>query len=233
MNSSESDTKPLAEAVRHDAVSHDVPPSEQDAHTRSRLLRAAVHVFDRKGYAAASVREIVELANVTKPALYYHFGSKEGVIRAILDEATREFLAVLDRVVAEPGTTRERLILLYDALTALFADHVPIARVAHGIFHGPAEGAPAFDFSVYEQGLLNALSRIFEDGLKAGDVKPIDPADAALALMGIIGMCAARHLHPQFPPLSGERLHRVLDIVCDGILVPTKEPQTPGHAEAR
>jgi TetR/AcrR family transcriptional regulator len=209
-------------------VGQDVPASEQDAHTRARLLRAAVHVFDRKGYAAASVREIVELANVTKPALYYHFGSKEGIIRAILDEAIREFVAVIDRAATSPGTTRERLVRLYDSLTALFAQHVPIARVAHGIFHGPAEGAPAFDFSGFDRALLGALGRIFEDGLKAGDVKPVDPADAALALMGIIGMCAARHLHPQLPPLSQERLHRVLDIVCDGILVPTTAPPRMG-----
>jgi AcrR family transcriptional regulator len=195
-----------------------IPPSEQDAHTRNRLLRAAVHVFDRKGYAAASVREIVELANVTKPALYYHFGSKEGVIVAILQEGAREFRLAVERVVESPGTTRDRLFELYDAINALFAENVPVVRVAHAIFHGPAEGMPSFDFTVFDSLMLTALKRIFEDGLRAGEVKVADPADAALALMGIIGVCAARQLHPQFPPLDQERLHRVLDIVCDGVL---------------
>ncbi|HEY3382513.1 MAG TPA: TetR/AcrR family transcriptional regulator [Vicinamibacterales bacterium] len=198
-------------------------PSEQDEHTRTRLLRAAVRVFDRKGYAAASVREIVELANVTKPALYYHFGNKEGLITAILEDAAREFMAAMERATARQGTTRDRLTGLYDELNALFVEHIPVVRVAHSLFHGPAEGVPNFNFSVFDRGLLDALCRIYEDGLRAGEVRSVDPADAALALMGIVGACAAHQMHPEFPPLDGSRLHRVLDIVCDGLLVERRE----------
>ena len=74
-------------------------PGEQDPRSRERLLRAAVAVFDRKGYAAASVREIVEQAGITKPALYYHFGSKEGILVAILEEGARQFEQALARAV--------------------------------------------------------------------------------------------------------------------------------------
>ena len=195
-----------------------VAPFEQDEHTRNRLIRAAVHVFDRKGYAAASVREIVELANVTKPALYYHFGNKEGLILAILEDAARELGTAMVRATARQGTTRERLTGLFDELNALFARHVPVVRVAHALFHGAAEGAPVFDFSVFDRGLLGAIRTIYEDGLRAGEVRRVDPADAALAVMGVVGACAAHQMHPEFPPLDQERLHRVLDIVCDGVL---------------
>ena len=57
-------------------------PVPADPTSRSRLLHAAVEIFERKGYAAASVREIVAHAGVTKPALYYHFRSKEGILIA-------------------------------------------------------------------------------------------------------------------------------------------------------
>lgn len=57
-----------------------------EADTRSAVLREAGVLFAAHGYDAVSVREIVAAAGVTKPALYYHFGNKEGVARALIDE---------------------------------------------------------------------------------------------------------------------------------------------------
>ncbi len=124
------DQEPLAIAPA-DATPQDVVPAELDEQTRARLLRAAVCVFDRKGYAAASVREIVEIAGVTKPALYYHFGSKEGVLTAVLQEAAREFVSAMKRGIDRPGTARERLFAICADLHGLFREHVPVVRVAH------------------------------------------------------------------------------------------------------
>jgi AcrR family transcriptional regulator len=59
-----------------------------DEGARHRLLVAATRLFARTGYAATSVREIVEAAGVTKPVLYYYFQSKEGLYLAILEETT-------------------------------------------------------------------------------------------------------------------------------------------------
>ena len=119
-----------------------VPPGEWDEHARSRLLRAAVQVFNKKGYSAASVREIVELANVTKPALYYHFGSKEGVLQAILHEGLEEFRATAAKAIEMPGTTRERLTRLCEDLFGLFMENVPVIQVVHRAFHDPAGNPP-------------------------------------------------------------------------------------------
>ncbi|MCA8911791.1 MAG: TetR/AcrR family transcriptional regulator [Planctomycetes bacterium] len=60
------------------------PATEAD--TRSAILREAVTLFAARGYDAVSVREIVQAAGVTKPSLYYHFGSKEGVARALIEQ---------------------------------------------------------------------------------------------------------------------------------------------------
>jgi AcrR family transcriptional regulator len=48
------------------------------------IARVAAHLFATQGYDATSVRTIVEVAGVTKPTLYYHFGSKEGLAHALL-----------------------------------------------------------------------------------------------------------------------------------------------------
>ncbi len=204
-------------------------PGELDERTRNRLLRAAVNVFDRKGYTAASVREIVELAGVTKPALYYHFGNKDGVLIAILEEGAREFQAAVARATAHPGSTRDRLFALFDEVNALFERHVPVVRVAHAVLHGPAEGMPQFDFCMFNREFQAAVCRILEAGRAAGEVRPVDPEVAALALMGIVGVCAAHQLHPERQPLGPDQLRRVIDAVCDGVLVSRRSADLQGR----
>ena len=54
--------------------------------TRDSVLAGAAAVFLRLGYANASLSEIIAQSNVTKGALYFHFGSKEELARAVVDE---------------------------------------------------------------------------------------------------------------------------------------------------
>ncbi|MBF6277290.1 MULTISPECIES: TetR/AcrR family transcriptional regulator [Nocardia] len=54
--------------------------------TRDSVLAGAADVFLRLGYANASLSEIISQSNVTKGALYFHFGSKEELARAVVDQ---------------------------------------------------------------------------------------------------------------------------------------------------
>ena len=49
------------------------------------LLDAALDLFYAKGYDAVGVQEIVDRAGVTKPTLYYYFGSKIGLLKNLLE----------------------------------------------------------------------------------------------------------------------------------------------------
>ena len=52
--------------------------------TRMRLLDAAHDLFAEQGYAATSMREITTAAEANLAAVNYHFGSKEGLLLAVL-----------------------------------------------------------------------------------------------------------------------------------------------------
>ena len=54
--------------------------------TRDRLLQAAFHEVYRSGFQSAGIDTILAATNVTKGALYYHFGSKEALGYAIVEE---------------------------------------------------------------------------------------------------------------------------------------------------
>src|SRR6185312_4610860 len=57
--------------------------------TRDAVLAGAAQVFLRLGYANASLNEIMAHSNVTKGALYFHFGSKEELARTVVDLGDR------------------------------------------------------------------------------------------------------------------------------------------------
>ncbi|MEP3050877.1 MAG: TetR family transcriptional regulator [Erythrobacter sp.] len=52
--------------------------------TRSKLLSAAVNVFGERGFDAASVREIAEMAGVNHGSIKYHYSSKKDLWRAVV-----------------------------------------------------------------------------------------------------------------------------------------------------
>lgn len=56
---------------------------ERSERTRERLLRAGAELFNRKGYANATLGDIARAAGVTKGALYFHFSSKEDLADAV------------------------------------------------------------------------------------------------------------------------------------------------------
>ena len=62
---------------------------------REQLLEIGREVFADKGYEAASIEEIAQRANVSKPVVYEHFGGKEGLYAVVVD---REVRSLLDRV---------------------------------------------------------------------------------------------------------------------------------------
>ncbi len=61
------------------------------------ILDVAGPVFAERGYHAASMDEIAELAGVSKPMIYMYFGSKEGLYVAYIDRTGRELLVRLAR----------------------------------------------------------------------------------------------------------------------------------------
>jgi AcrR family transcriptional regulator len=59
---------------------------ERAIRTRRNILVAAADVFADVGYEAATISEILQRANVTKGALYFHFASKEQLAQAVLTD---------------------------------------------------------------------------------------------------------------------------------------------------
>jgi AcrR family transcriptional regulator len=98
--------------------------AEQVAATRARLLRAGERLFAEHGIHQVRLREINALAGQrNSSALHYHFGSREGLVEAILSEhqtaMDRDVRPALDELIGGPGepTVRAAVTIWVDALT--------------------------------------------------------------------------------------------------------------------
>lgn len=83
---------------------------------RQKLLDKALNLFATRGYDAVGVQEIVEAAGVTKPSLYHYFGSKHGLLEALLAEYLDKLYAQVEQAAAYQNDlpyTIEKLVKAY------------------------------------------------------------------------------------------------------------------------
>jgi len=95
-----------------------------------RLLATATRLFCRHGINATGIDKILAEAGVAKMTLYNQFGSKEGLVFAVLEREGEAWRAWFQKSVDQlPGTPADRLIGLFDILEQWFEQdnfYVPV-----------------------------------------------------------------------------------------------------------
>jgi AcrR family transcriptional regulator len=112
-------TEPDGGSVRRqDAGARSDPRSETRSDTRgrgdtrARIQQVAVELFTEHGYEGTSLREIAERLDVTKAALYYHFKSKEDIVRSLVEDYFGQIDALIAWGRAQPRTDEIRREIL-------------------------------------------------------------------------------------------------------------------------
>ena len=94
----------------------------KEASPRERLLVAATRLFCRYGINSVGVDAIVEAAGTAKTTLYNTFGSKDGLVEAVLEREGRTWRAwFLDEIDGPGGSARERLARIGPTLRIWFS----------------------------------------------------------------------------------------------------------------
>ena len=89
--------------------------------TANRILYQAMRIFLEKGYHGTSIDDITRAAKLTKGALYWHFHSKEDLLKRIIEEYERRFLDGMIQAVNEVKGTILDKIERYFRYNAAFA----------------------------------------------------------------------------------------------------------------
>jgi TetR/AcrR family transcriptional regulator len=93
------------------------------ADSATRILEAARGEFALRGFPAARLQDIAERAGLTHPTLLYHFGTKERLYAAVIEQAMEDWAAVTSVAVARAPRGFARVAALIDAGLEFFASH--------------------------------------------------------------------------------------------------------------
>ena len=148
------------------------------------VLDAAARLLSRK--PDAGIDEIAAAAGVVRQTVYAHFGSRHGLIAAVIDRITAEVAADLNAV----DTTGPPAEALRRWLAASWGvlDRYPVLL-------GPAAAsAPAGDETARHEPVLGALTAILERGRQTGDFDAGPPIGWLLATVVALGHAAAHQV---------------------------------------
>ncbi|MFQ5697217.1 MAG: TetR/AcrR family transcriptional regulator [Myxococcota bacterium] len=105
--------------------------------TRQRILEAAAEILRETGYAGLSISGVCARAGISPTSLYWHFGSKAGLMRAVVDHTSAHAQEIQSRVLAAGSDPEARLGELIAALRRLvitqpFGSLTGLALLAEG-----------------------------------------------------------------------------------------------------
>jgi AcrR family transcriptional regulator len=191
--------------------------TEQGSVARERLLAAALKLFTTMGYAATSVREIVTAAELSKPSLYYYFGSKEGIYLELMQNTYATFTERSSVLKNFRGTCEDRIVNFCTGIFDAFLEHMDEARIIYSIYFGPPQGAPPFPLDRYFEDMLEIIRSMLLEGITTGELRKVDETDAAWIIISGMNSAMEEQICHTPPRIDREGLVRMLDLFFCGI----------------
>ena len=143
--------------------------------TREHILEQAARLFNQKGYAGASLADVMEATGLQKGGIYRHFGSKEELAVEAFDYATRLMAARFSEALAG----KEKAIDQLDAIIGVYAEIPENPPVPGGcpVMNAAIEndhGNPVLRERVRTamDGLRALVRRVVSGGVRRGELRP-------------------------------------------------------------
>ena len=161
--------------------------------TRAKIIDAAVELFDEIGFAATGLGDIIERADITKGALYYHFESKESLASAIIEEATERVIGTFREIASSSSPALENMVHGSFVVLGLIA-HDKLARIGRQLARalGQFSGAGAQTYRDWTAVVSGQAHKAAEEGdLREGADPDVVAATIIAVLLGVEQLSAA------------------------------------------
>jgi len=183
-----------------------------------RILATALDQFATKGYDATSVREICEAAGITKPTLYHFFGSKDGVLQALVQTGFQQYRALVNAAMDTPGSFQDRVKVLAGAVFESARSKPLFWRFIHSVIWAPPGTAlpQTESCTQFYDGVVGVLAAAADKAVARGEIAP-GPTDARmLILMGAISEAATGFVIAGKPELTPELADDIVETIFNG-----------------
>ena len=201
-----------------DIDNHRLGKPDQDGNAvRDRLLGAALQLFSRKGFESASVRELTEAAKVTRPTLYYHFGSKEGLYLELVERLCATVEDSILRSLVSRGTARVRLRSFVLKILDSIIEDAGNQRFFFVISLDPRRN----NLSSFHERMRNFIAAVvellLEEGAEKGEFETEDVKWITKVILALIDSFIYNQIFLAYPKSSRDETEKMLDVLLDQI----------------
>ena len=187
--------------------------------SKAHILAIALSVFAEKGFAKASMNDIVRASGLSKGGVYWHFKSKDDLITAIFDQFFVEQLALLDEVLVGEGTAVAKLTQLasftgagVEALATQFP--TPLEFYALAAREDGLRTLLKEQFANYQQKVTNLV----EEGIANGEFRHVDSISVAKTVIALFeGVLLLWAVAPELVDLSTQ-VETAVQLLLEGLL---------------
>lgn len=203
--------------------------------SRERLLAAAAREFAADSYEAIGVDRIARTARLNKAMIYYHFGSKAGLYRALVREVYDAFFEAVERTGALPDRPDKKLRAFIRAIADTVQRYPHFAAVW---LRELTTGARHLDLDTLAQGarVIRVLGDILDEGHRTGYFRRSSPmmvqiaAVAPLLMLLVSGTARVRLGRAGIPGAADLSFEQMLAHVTEGTLGAVRNPEYERHA---
>lgn len=138
---------------------------------RERIWKAALKHFAASGYAGTGVQQIVDEAGVTKPTMYYHFGSKAELYEKLIENAFAERQKVMEAAAGQHTEIAGKLIAIGESQVEFARQHKELLRLCYATtFASPGELPPGLSTLTYGERNFRVVLNAIEQAMAQGEL---------------------------------------------------------------
>jgi AcrR family transcriptional regulator len=182
------------------ATRADVTPNRRGTRSREAVLDAAERLMAEQGYEAATVAALVDEAGIPPSSIYHYFGSKEGVLLAVMERGAERFFEALPVPDRRVGSQVEHLRALVHLTATTLESQPDFLRILVVMAAQPFDAGQGEVHRTVNRVREMALARLREqNGIVFGIDPTGDVADhlARFALAAFDGAFVAHQSHPK------------------------------------
>ncbi|MFK0033640.1 TetR/AcrR family transcriptional regulator [Pseudomonas monteilii] len=180
---------------------------------RQAVLRAAVRIFNERGFHATLLEDVAISLGISKPTIYHYLGNKEQVLLQCVIHGLEQLIQAADAARQEPGRGIDRLRSYLRRYAEINMDDFGRCVIRTGDEALSEEGRKQFRGLKGE--IDHAMRTLIDDAIKDGSIAPCDSKLLAFTLAGALNW-PARWFSPEGKQTREEVAQQMVDLLTVG-----------------
>ncbi|WP_198350898.1 TetR/AcrR family transcriptional regulator [Flavisphingomonas formosensis] len=188
--------------------------AEERAQKREAVLRAAVRLFNARGFHTTSLDDVAASLGISKPTIYHYLGNKEQVLIECISRGLHQLQAAADEAHATPGNGLQRLRHFLRSYAEVNMDDFGRCVIRTNDESLSPEGSRRFRDLKRE--IDTAMRGLIAEGMADGSIIPGDVKLVGFTLAGALNW-PGRWYQPGGEMSASELAGQMVDILCSGL----------------